>query len=157
VELALIVSILGLPLLLGIADMGMLVYSAIEIADAAHAGAMYGITSASAASETSNMIAAAQADAPNFVNGLGASTLTVTPTSYYACSVAEGGTQYTPAEYGSITLAQAAANAACTPSPNHALYFVQVVASAPVTLPFHCCGLPATFTMSSTSVMEVEE
>jgi hypothetical protein len=31
-----------------------------------------------------------------------------------------------------------------------------VVVSAPVSPPFHCCGIPATITLSRTSIIQVE-
>lgn len=144
VELALVLSIFFPPLLLGVVDMSTVLFSSIEITNAAHTGALYGMTSLASASETSGIQSAAQADAPDF-----GTNLLVTPTIFYACSASEGGTQYT-----TTTAAAAAcpANAA-----NHYLEFVQVVASTTVTPPFKCPGFPATFNLSSTSVMEVEE
>lgn len=143
VELALILSFLLGPLLLGTSDMATVFYGSIEIANAAHAGAMYGMTSSTYASDTSEIKTAAQTEASDF-----GSNLTVTPTVYYACSSALSGTQYST---------QSAATSACTGTGNHPLEFVQVVASAPVTPPTHFPGLPATVTLSSTSIMEVEE
>jgi hypothetical protein len=90
---------------------------------------------------------AAQAEAPDF-----GTKLTVTPTTYYACSLAVGGTQYPIATY---TLAQA--TAACTGTSNHPLLFIQVLTSATATPPVHCPGLPATFTLGGKSVLEVEQ
>jgi Flp pilus assembly protein TadG len=152
VEVALILSFFGVPLLFGTSDMATLVYSSIELSNAAHVGAMYGMVSSNAASEIANITTAAQNEATDFVTSQGASTLTVTPTSYYACSVAEGGTQY-PNTAAGLT----SASSACpTSAVNHYLLFVQVVVSGPVTLPFSCCGLSSTITLSSKSVMEVE-
>ena len=143
VELALTVSLVGVPFLLGMIDMGTVVYSSIEISDAAHAGTMYGMLSSTYAADTSGIQSAARADAPAFGTGL-----TATPTTYYACSSSIGGTHYTT---------QAAAVSACTGSENHALQFIQVVASAGVTPGFRFPGISKTFTVSSTAVMEVEE
>jgi Flp pilus assembly protein TadG len=143
IELAVTLGLLGVPMLLGMIDMATLIYSSIEITDAAHAGAMYGMVSSTYAADSSSIRAAAQADAPDFGTGL-----TVTPTVYYACSSSLNGTRYT---------AQSAAVSACTGSGNHALEFIQVVASASVKPGFHFPGLPATFPISVTSVMEVEE
>jgi Flp pilus assembly protein TadG len=142
VETALMLSIFGVPLLLGTVDMATVIYRSIEISNAAHAGAMYGMQSASYANQTAQMTTVAQAEATDF-----GTNLNVTPTMYFACSAAQSGTQYT---------VLATANASCTGSLGHTLAFVQVVASAPVTLPFTCCGLPASITVSRTSVMEVE-
>jgi Flp pilus assembly protein TadG len=141
VELAFIVSFLGPPLLLGIADMATVLYASIEISNAAHAGAMYGMQTSASAGATASITTAAQAEAHDFP----AANVTVTPTLYWTCNTAQGGTTYA---------SSAAATSPC--SPAYPLEFVKVVVSAPVTPPFHCCGIPATITLSSTSVMEVQ-
>jgi Flp pilus assembly protein TadG len=145
VELALLLPFLIVPLLLGTVGMATLVYDSIEVSDAANAGAMYAMTSSTMASSSNygNIEAVSQADATDF-----GSKLNVTPTNYWACSAAEGGTQY--ATY-------AAAATACTGGSNHALGFIQVLTSASVTPPIHCPGLPTSFTLTGSSVMEVEE
>jgi len=145
-EVALVAALLGVPLLLGTGEMGYAVYDSIEIANAANVAALYGMQSATFASDTSGMTAAARAEATD----VGAA-LTVTPTAYYACSSAVGGTQYTGGS------AQANANAACTGGSNHALEFVKVNTSATVTPLVHCPGLPASFALIGSSVMEVEQ
>jgi hypothetical protein len=99
--------------------------------------------SATYASNTSGITSAAQAETSDL-----SSTLSVTPTVFYACSSAIGGTQYTTVS---------AANTACTGTGNHALEFVQVVASTTITPAGRVTGLAKTFTLSSTSIMEVEE
>jgi Flp pilus assembly protein TadG len=146
VELVLIFAIFGMPLLLGTAEMGVLVYDSIEVSNAAHAGSAYAMQSLGYSENTAGIIAAAQAEASDF-----GTRLAVTPLLYYACSNAIAGTQYTGAN------AQAAANAACTGGNNHAIEFVQVTASITVTIPIHCLGLAQTFPLSSSSVMEVEQ
>lgn len=146
VELALALSILGLPLLVGTSDMGFVVYDSIEVANAAHAAALYGMQSSTYAANTSGMTTAAQNEASDF----GAS-LSVTPTAYYACSNAIGGTRYTGSS------AQANATAACTGGSNHALEFVQVNTSATVIPPVHLPGISNSFTVTGSSVMEVEQ
>jgi hypothetical protein len=146
VELALIVSLLGIPLLIGTAQMGILVYYSIEVSNAAHAATMYGMQSLVFASNTTGMITVARAEATDF-----GTSMTVTPTTYYACSNAVGGTQYTG------VAAQLTATLACTLSLSHALEFVQVTTSVAVTPSIHLPGLPATFTLTGSSVMEVEQ
>lgn len=146
VELAVVVAFLGIPLLLGTAEMASLVYDSIEISNAANAGAAYGMQSLTFASNTSGMTTAAQNEASDF-----GAALSVTPTTYYACSSAIGGTQYTGAS------AQSNANAGCTGTGNHALEFVQVKTSASVTPSIHWLGLPSSFTLTGSSVMEVEQ
>lgn len=142
VELALIVSLLGIPLLVGTADIGILVYDSIEINSAAEAGTAYGMQSSTFAANTSGITTAAQADATDF-----GTLLTVTPTVFYACSTAITGTQYTT---------QSAANSACTGSTNHALEFIQVTTSASVTPKIHLPVLASAFTLTGKSVREVE-
>lgn len=142
-EMALILSVLGAPLLLGTTDMGTWVYDSIEISSAAHAGALYGMMSTSNAVDAAAITSAAQADAADF-----GSNLNVTSTVYYACSLAEGGTQYTTKD---------AATAGCAGAGNHPLEFVQVTASATASAAIQFPGLPSSFPISSTSVMEVEE
>jgi len=141
VELAFIVSILVPPLLLGITDMAMVLYFSIEISNAAHAGAMYGMQNSAFAGSPANITTAAQAEAHDFLPA----NVTVTPTTYWTCNTAQGGTTYATS---------AAATSPCAPA--YPLEFVKVVVSAPVTPPFHCCGIPASITMSSASVMEVQ-
>jgi Flp pilus assembly protein TadG len=149
VELALAFSFLGIPLLLGRIEMGYVVYDSVEISNAASAGALYGMQSPTYA-DAANIPAvtsAAQAEAPDF-----GSKLAVTPITYYACSLAVGGTQYPIAQY-----TQAQALAKCTGGSNHAVEMIQVVTSASATPPVHCPGLPKTFTLSGTSVLVVEQ
>jgi Flp pilus assembly protein TadG len=143
IELALIIGIFGPALLLGTVEMATVVYDSIEVANAAYAGAIYGMRSATFASNTTGITSAAQAEASDF-----GTHLTVTPTTYYACSAAIAGTQYTT---------QSAASAACSGSGNHALQFIQVQTSGSITPAFHFPKLPASFTVKGSSVMEVAE
>lgn len=146
VELALVLSFLGVPLLLGTAQMGLLIHDSIEVADAANAGALYAMQNNADASLTSVITSTAQAEAPDV------SSLTVTPTPYYACTSAVGGTQYVIPTY---TSTQAAAM--CTGGGNHALEFIQVQTSATVTPLIHFPGLPSSYTLKGQAVMEVEQ
>ena len=143
VEMALCISILGMPLLVGTVEMGSLFYTSIEVSNAAHAGAMYGMISSTFAANSSGIITAAQSEASDLGSGM-----TVTPTVYYACSGSIGGMQYST---------QSAASSACTGSSNHSLEFIQVITTASIKPPIHCPGLPTTFSLVGTSVMEVEE
>jgi Flp pilus assembly protein TadG len=143
IELALIVSFLGIPLLVGTADIGTAVYASIEINNAAEAGSAYGMQSSTFAANTSGITSAAQAEATDF-----GTALTVTPTVYYACSTAITGTQYTT---------QSAAESACTGGANHALEFIQVKTSATVTPKIHLPALASSFTVTGQSVKEVEQ
>jgi Flp pilus assembly protein TadG len=146
VELALILSLFGTPLLLGTAQAAILIYDSIEISNAAHVATLYGMQGLIYASDTSHMIAAAQAEASDFT-----ASLTVTPTTYFACSAAIGGTQFTGAN------AQSDAASACSGGSNHPLQFVQVTTQKSITSFIHFAGLPSTVTLTGFSVMEVEE
>jgi Flp pilus assembly protein TadG len=143
IELALILTCLGGPLMLGTAEVGFLVYDSIEISNGAHAGALYGMQSNANASNTSAISTAAQTEASDF-----GANLTVTPTIFWVCSTAESGTQYT---------SSSAATTACTGTGNHPLEYLKVSVSAAATPPIHFPGMPATFTLSGNSTMEVEE
>lgn len=143
IELVVTLSLLGIPLLLGIIYTSVLLSDYIQVTNAAHTGVIYGMRSSTYAEDTTGIVTAAQNDASGF-----GSNLTVTPSTYYVCSNNQGGTQYaTPT----------AAASACTGSAGHALEFVQVIASAPATPPATFPGMPRTVTLSSTSTMEVEE
>jgi Flp pilus assembly protein TadG len=141
VELGLFLSIVGVPLLLGTVYFGIVLVDSIVVANAAQAGAEYAMTSATNAEDNSNIIAAGQADAAN--SGMSVPP-TITPSIFYACSSAINGTQYST---------QAAATAACTGGVSHTLEFVQVIATATVAP----IGLRKSITLSSTSILEVEE
>jgi Flp pilus assembly protein TadG len=146
VEVALIVSLFGVPLLIGSAVLGQVTYVSIEVTNAAHAGAMYGMQSAVFAANTSGITSAAQAEASDL-----GTNLTVTPTTFYVCSAAVTGTKYTGAS------AQANATAGCTGGTNHPLEFVQVNTSATVTPNIRMVGLPTSFALTGVSVMGVEQ
>jgi|GEM_PF-2376809 len=146
VELAVIFSFLGIPFILGTAEMATLTYCSMENSNAAHAGACYGMRSATFAQATSGIASAARAESPDV-----ASTLTVTSSIFYTCSNSPGGIQFT-----GLT-AQLLASLACTGGSNHPLEFVKVTTSTVVTPPFHSPGLPTTFTLTATSIMEVEQ
>src|SRR5580704_19789236 len=60
IELAFVLSLIGVPLLLGVGYLGVLLLDSIEIANAAHAGTEYGMQSSTFAEETTGITAAAQ-------------------------------------------------------------------------------------------------
>jgi len=146
VELALILSLFAAPLLFATTQAAILIYDSIEISNAAHVATMYGMQGLSYASDNTQMIAAAQAEASDF-----GTSLTVIPTTYYACSAAIAGTHYSGAN------AQINATSACTGASNHPLQFVQVTTRKSITPLTHFAGLPASVTLTGFSVMEVEE
>jgi Flp pilus assembly protein TadG len=143
-ELAFTFGVFAMPMLVGTSELAIVIYDSIEVSNCAHAGAMYAMMSSTFAADTAGIQKAAQAEAADF-----GTSVTVTPTSYYACSSAVDGTQY-PTE--------AAASAVCPANgSNHYLQFVKVVSSVNITPPVQCPGLPKTWTVSGTSVMEVQE
>jgi Flp pilus assembly protein TadG len=143
VELSLGVYLLLVPMLIGTVEMGTMMFDSIEVSNAAHAGAMYGMMGSTYAADSTDIQKAAQGEASDF-----GTNLTVTPTVYYACSSALGGTQYST---------QSAATTACTGNGNHPLEFIQVATSTTVTPPIRCPGLASSFTLVGSSIMEVEE
>jgi Flp pilus assembly protein TadG len=141
VEMGLMMSFIGAPLLLSTVYFAVMLVDSIIVANAAHAAAEYAMTSSTFAEDTSNIVAAGQQDAAN--SGLSV-VPTITPTIFYACSTAINGTQYST---------QAAATSACTGGSNHPLEFIKVVATATVSP----IGLSRSTALTSTSIMEVEE
>jgi Flp pilus assembly protein TadG len=150
-ELAIIFAFLGLPILLGTAQMGILVYDSIEVTNAANAGATYGMSTEAHAGSSSAITTAARSEAPDFPG----TALTVTPTYYWACSSTIAGpypiTEYTGTN--GLTNAQAV----CPSGVNHPVPFIQVRTSATVTPLVHWPGLAKTFTVSGSAVQEVQQ
>lgn len=146
VELALILAFFAAPLLLGTAEVGLLVYDSLEVANAAAAGARYAMQSTTYAADLSGITTAAQEEATDF-----GAALTVTPSVFYVCSSAITGTRYTGSD------AESAANSACTSGSNHALQFVELTTSASVSPLIHFVGLPAIFSLKGDSIMEIEQ
>ncbi len=143
IELALVFSLLGVPLLLGTVELGFVAYYSIEVSDAANAGALYGMQNLTNAADATEITTVAQADAPVF-----GANLIVTSNPYYACASAVGGTKYTT---------QSAATTACTGTGNEALEFIQVSTSVTVKAPITLPGLPKTYTLHGNSDLEVEK
>ncbi len=143
-EFALAFAFFGTPLLLGSSLLALMVYDSIEISNCAHAGAMYAMMSSTFAGDTTGIQNAAQADASDF-----GSNVNVNSSTYYACSNAIDGTQYST---------QSAAAVACPANAsNHYLQFVHVVTTMTIASPIHCPGLPRSWTLAGNSTMEVQE
>ena len=137
VELALIFPLFIL-LLLGAAEFGRLAYAAIEVSNAARAGASYGAQTNITASDFGNTELAATQDAPN-VSGI-----TATATNFCTCSS------------GAATPDCTTALTTC-PSPARIQEYVQVNTTATVDPLFHYPGLPNTFTLTGQAIMRVEQ
>ncbi len=136
VELALMFPIFIL-LLVGAAEFGRLAYAAIEVSNAARAGASYGAQSHITASDFTNIQLAATQDALN-VSGVSA-------TAADSCACSSGGT---------ITCSTALTSC---PSPNRIIEYVQVNTSGTIDPLFHYPGLPTTFTLTGQSIMRVQQ
>ncbi len=142
VELALVSSLVFTPMLLGTVELAQVLFDSIEVSNAAHAGASWGMMNSTSANLGSGITAAAQAEASDF-----GTNLIVTPNVYWVCSNALGGAQYT---------SLSSATTACTGSSNHPLELIQVVASTSVTIPIRMPGIPASIGLSSRAVTETE-
>lgn len=134
VEVALVMPIFTL-LLVCSAEMGRLAYCAIEVTNAAYAGASYGAESHATAADTTNIQLAATTDGSN-IAGLAATTTT-------SCSCSNG---------TEITCAAAVANCA---SPARIEESVQVNTTATVSSIFHYPGVPTSFTLHGQSILRV--
>jgi Flp pilus assembly protein TadG len=147
IELAVILCFLGVPLFAGTADMGVLCYDALEVSNAANAGAMYGMNNQGDAQSATGPANNARNDAPDFGTNLG-----VTTNTYWVCTLALGGTQYPT----STVTSQAAADALCTGTGNVAVMFISVTTTATAHMPFPVPGLPSSRTLTGTSVQMVQ-
>jgi Flp pilus assembly protein TadG len=136
VEIALVMPVLVL-ILVGAGEMGRLVYYAIEVSNAAHAGAAYAAQSHATASNTSNIALAAANDAANVAS--------LATTSSISCSCSNG---------TAITCANAATT--CV-SPGRILEFVQVNTSATVNPMFNYPGISSNFNLTGKTTMKVQQ
>ena len=137
VELALLFPVFIL-LLVGAAEFGRLAYAAIEVANAARAGAAYGAQTHLTASYTTIKIPlAATQDAPN-VTGIKA-------TASNSCDCSSGS-----------TISCTYALSLC-PSPARIIEYVHVNTTATVDTMFNYPGLPHTFTLTGQATMRVEQ
>jgi Flp pilus assembly protein TadG len=132
IEFALSATLLVM-LAVGAVSFGLAIQSSIVVADAAYAGASYGANSVSNATNTAGMQQAALA--------AGAGVKNITATASYWCTCSGGALVSCPTDCGS--------NADLK-------FFVQVTASATYNNFFKYAGMPATFTLQSTSVLPVE-
>ncbi|MDP9051836.1 MAG: pilus assembly protein [Acidobacteriota bacterium] len=146
IELALVTGFLGVPLLLGTAQMGILAYDSVEVSNAANAGALYGMRNGTFAADSNGITTAARADASDFGNNL-----VVTSSAYYVCATAMTGTQYLGVN------GKTNATAACTGAGNHGIQLVQVNTSVSVTPTIHWSVLTSSLTLRGTSVMGVQQ
>lgn len=139
IELALVLPVCVL-LLLGAVEFGRLTFAAIEVANAARAGAQYGMQDHGFAGDIPGIRLHARADA-NDVSGL-----TVTPRTFCVCSSNGEAT-------GAFDTCTAVAET-CV-SPSESIEFLQVDVSAQFDPLIHAPKLPTTYTLQSQAVMRV--
>jgi Flp pilus assembly protein TadG len=136
VELALLMPIFVL-LILGAAEFGRLAYAAIEVANAARAGAAYGAQTHITASDSANIQLAATKDGSNIAN------INATSTNFCSCSTG-------------VSVSCTNALASC-PSPAHIIEYVQVNTTANISPIFNYPGISKIFTVSGQAIMRVEQ
>src|SRR5215469_392282 len=144
IELAIGMSILT-TLILGAAEFGRVAYAAIEVNDAAHAGAAYGAESrtngsTSITATNTNVTNAAKKDAPD-VSG-------VTATAKYWCQCSDG-------------TASTCTGGDCAPTVStptlRMIEYVTVNTTGTVNPLIYVPGLPKSYTVNGTAVMMVEQ
>jgi Flp pilus assembly protein TadG len=133
VELAVLLPV-ALALLVGIAEIGRYANACIVVSHAANAGVAYGAQNRVTASSDTQIIQAAQDDAPNIAN------LTVTPSHY--CTCANG------------------SSSACQPtdcSGSRIIEYVKVDTQTEMQSMFSYPGFPKSFTVKGEKVMRVSQ
>jgi Flp pilus assembly protein TadG len=130
IEMALTSSLLIL-ILLGVAEFGRVAYAAIEVSNAAKAGAAYGAQNGSTASDQTGIATAAGNDAAD-LSGL-------TTTSSYSCVCSDGSSS-------------TCGNTDC--STSHIEETVTVNTQVPFNPLIHLPGLPTTFTLKGQAVQK---
>lgn len=128
-------------LILGTAEIASVAWSAVQVQNAARAGAQFGAQSRAAAADTTDIATAAKNDAPKLT--------TMTVASSQACQCINTSTGAT-AGTGCATITQC-------PSPYMIIEQVQVNTSAAVTPLVHLPGLPASYTLAGQAIMDVEK
>ena len=133
IELAIGITVLT-SLILGAAEFGRIAYAAIEVNDAAHAGAAYGAISRTYAADNANVTNAAKKDAPD-VPGM-------TATALYWCQCSDGS-------------ASTCGVSDCTGT--RIIEYVTVKTSGTVDPLVYVPGLPKSYTVTGQAVMRVEQ
>lgn len=154
IELALTAPLFIL-IIMGTFEMGRVAYSAIEVVNAARAGASYGsINYGNAFSSTgqSDTVQAAKNDAPDITN------LTVTtPLTYCVCEQLDTSTN--TASFGSVLSCTDTTITTCTgessTTAHYVLNYVKVDSQATVDPLIHLPGLPSTYTLHGSSRLRV--
>ncbi len=128
-----------LPVLLllavGIIEFGRLAYYAIEVSNAARAGAQYGTQSLALASDSADITGAAQNDAPDI-----GTNLNVTPVASCGCTA-------------STAIGGGCPGSGCS----YPLVYLTVTTQYDLNTIFHYPGIPRRFSLTGTSVMPVKQ
>jgi Flp pilus assembly protein TadG len=136
-EVALMLPFL-LLLLMGVLDFGQLFYLAIEVSDAARAGAQYGYQNSTTQMDTSGMIAAAEDDAVD-VPTWGTNVAT------YGCMCSDGTDQ---SQIAASTSSCAIQPSSCTSKGTQLVNYVQVQTQAIYAPILPLPGLPSSITLN---------
>lgn len=159
VELALTTPLFIL-LLMGSVELGRIAYYAIEVANAARAGASFGAVNKGNAADDANILNAAKSDAPDLPN------LIATPNHSCVCETIDNSTKPAITSFNpSITSSPAAADCksttitSCTvvtsTSAQKIVEFVTVSTQADVDPIVHVPGLPTLYTLHGYSALRV--
>ncbi len=138
VEVSLLVSFFGVPLLLGVVEMGRMAYAGIEVSNAARAGAAFASQSVADSADTSDTTTAATNEASD-IRGV-----TVTQNAFCVCSSSP-----------STTVTCSSVTTSCTGSGNHGISFVQVNTAATLNPLFRFPGLPTSVTLKGDATMRI--
>lgn len=146
---ALIEFALGLPvlmlLLVGLIEYGRYAYFAIEIANAAHAGALYGSQNSSTANDTSGMKNATIDDGQNAITPLTLSSVT----AQAVCTCWTGSSQTPSPPNGSVC------GQPCASGRNITYAQVTVTASMTPLFNYSALGAPASWSVTRTATIRV--
>jgi Flp pilus assembly protein TadG len=157
VELALVLPLLSL-VLVGAAELGRIAYFAIEVSNAARAGAAYGAQngSTSASTNAAAVTAAALADAPELATA--ATSFTATPATLEDCETVNSNSgavtenPSTPVPYPMVTPCATSTTNGVT---NTIVNYIQVTTQAQVKTMFRYPGIPTSFTLNGFAQMRV--
>jgi Flp pilus assembly protein TadG len=130
-----------LLLLMGVLDFGQLFYLAIEVSDAARAGAQYGYQNSTTQMDTSGMIAAAEDDAVD-VSTWG------TNVASYGCMCSDGTDQ---SQIAASTSLCTIPPSSCTSKGTQLVNYVQVQTQAIYAPVLPLPGLPSTITLNGSA------
>jgi Flp pilus assembly protein TadG len=133
-------------LMLGVFDFAQVFHLAIEVSNAARAGAQYGYQNSSTQIDTSGMIAAAEGDASDVVTW-------GDNTASYGCMCSDGTNQnqIASSKSGSTSLCPIAPST-CTSNGTQLVNYVQVQTQASYTPVFPWPGMPSSITLNGNAM-----